>query len=68
MIVVAAEEDPMANTNTIWKCEQLRAGQITNRLVFDTEAQAKHFVRQMRGVEPDIFWRVEAVDASGVWN
>jgi hypothetical protein len=61
----------MANTmtnSTLWKCEQLRAGQITNRLVFDTEAQAKYFVRQMQQTEPDIFWRVEPVDSSGVWN
>jgi hypothetical protein len=55
-------------TNTLWRCEQLRAGQITNRLVFDTEAQANHFVREMRQAEPDIFWRVEAVDANMVWN
>jgi hypothetical protein len=55
-------------TNTLWKCEQLRAGQITNKVVFDNEQQAHHFVRQMRSVEPDIFWRIEPVDAQGVWN
>ncbi|HUB19397.1 MAG TPA: hypothetical protein VL990_12230 [Acidobacteriaceae bacterium] len=55
-------------TNRVWKCEQLRAGQITNLVVFDSESQARHFVREMGKVEPDIFWRVEAVEASGVWN
>ncbi len=55
-------------TNTLWKCEQLRAGQITDKVVFDTEDQAHHFVRQMRSVEPDIFWRIEPVDARLVWN
>lgn len=55
-------------TNTLWKCEHLRAGQITNRVMFDTEQQAHHFVDQMRSVEPDIFWRIEPVDAKMVWN
>jgi len=54
--------------NTLWKCEQLRAGQITNQVVFDTERQAREFVSQMSRVEPDLFWRVEAVEAQGVWN
>jgi hypothetical protein len=55
-------------TNTLWKCEQFRAGQITNQVVFDTEAQAHDFVDQMHKVEPDIFWRIEPVDAHMVWN
>ena len=55
-------------TNTLWKCEQLRAGQITNQVVFDNETQAHHFVEQMRQVEPDLFWRIEPVDARQVWN
>jgi len=55
-------------TNTLWKCEQLRAGQITNQVMFDNEQHASQFVRQMRHVEPDIFWRIEPVDAQMVWN
>jgi hypothetical protein len=58
----------MGMTNTLWKCEQLRAGQITNQVVFDSEKQAQHFVREMREVEPDIFWRIEPVDAQVIWN
>ena len=55
-------------TNTLWKCKQVRAGQITNQVLFDTEQQANHFVREMRTVEPDIFWRIEPVDAQRVWH
>ena len=54
--------------NRVWKCEQMRAGQVTNRVVFDTQEQASEFVAQMQRVEPDLFWRVEPVDAYGVWN
>lgn len=54
--------------NRVWKCEQMRAGQVTNRVVFDTQEQASEFVAQMKRVEPDLFWRVEPVDAYGVWN
>jgi hypothetical protein len=36
--------------------------------VFDSERQARYFVREMRQVEPDIFWRIEPVDAQMIWN
>jgi len=55
-------------TNTLLKCEQFRAGQITNQVVFDSEQQASDFVAQMQRMEPDIFWRIEPVDAKLVWN
>ncbi len=55
-------------TNTLWKCEQYRAGQVTNQVMFDNESQAHQFVAQMRTMEPDIFWRIEPVDAKMVWN
>lgn len=55
-------------TNTLWKCEQLRAGQVTNRVIFDNRDEATQFIAQMRRVEPDLFWRVEPVDARVVWN
>ena len=63
---VRSEETTM--TNTLWKCEQYRAGQITNRVMFDTREEAESFVAQMRKVEPDLFWRMEAVEAKMVWN
>jgi len=53
---------------TLWKCEQLRAGQVTNRVVFSSEQEASAFVAKMRQMEPDLFWRVEAVEAGRVWN
>ena len=55
-------------TNQLWKCEQLRAGQITNRLMFESQEQAQEFVAKMERVEPDIFWRIEPVDVRMVWN
>ncbi len=55
-------------TNTIWKCEQLRAGKLYNSVTFNSRQEADDFVAQMRRVEPDLFWRVEAIPASAVWN
>jgi hypothetical protein len=55
-------------TNTVWRCEQFRAGQRTNSVVFDSEEQASQFVAQMRKVEPDAIWHVEPVEAHMVWN
>lgn len=55
-------------TNTLWKCEQLRAGRVTNKVMFDTREEAESFVAKMRNVEPDLLWRMEAVEARMVWN
>ena len=55
-------------TNTLWRCEQYRAGQLTNKVVFDSEEEASQFVARMRQMEPDIFWQMEPVDARLVWN
>lgn len=55
-------------SRTLWKCEQLRAGTVTNQVTFDSEKQATEFVAKMRQLEPDIFWRVEPVEAWQVWN
>jgi hypothetical protein len=57
-----------ASGSKLWKCEQMRAGRVMNRVVFDTKEQASHFVAQMQRVEPDLFWRMEPVDPYGVWN
>lgn len=54
--------------NTVWKCEQLRAGQVTNRVMFDSEKQASEFVARMQQMEPDLFWRVEPIEGRMVWN
>ncbi len=55
-------------TETMWKCDQLRAGQLYNRMMFDTQAEAEQFVHKMRQVEPDQMFSIEAVAASQIWN
>lgn len=55
-------------TDTLWKCEQLRAGQVYNKVVFDTRREAEDFIEKMQKMEPDLFWRMEQVDAKMVWN
>ena len=55
-------------TETLWKCDQLRAGQLYNRMMFDTQAEAERFAQKMRQMEPDQMFAIEAVEASQVWN
>lgn len=55
-------------TETIWKCDQLRAGQLYNRLMFDTRDEAEQFAHKMRQAEPDQVFSIEAIAASQVWN
>jgi hypothetical protein len=55
-------------TETIWRCDQVRAGQLYNRMIFDTKAEAEQFMLRMRQMEPDQMISIEAVDASQIWN
>ena len=55
-------------TDTMWRCEQFRAGQIYNSVLFNTQEEAENFAAQMRRVEPDLTWKIEAVPAQSVWN
>lgn len=55
-------------TETIWRCDQVRAGQLYNRMTFDTKAEAEQFMQRMRQMEPDQMISIEAIDASRVWN
>ncbi len=55
-------------TKTLWRCEQLRAGKVYNKVLFYTQREAEQFVRQMKKMEPDLFWRMEAVQMEAVWN
>ncbi len=57
-----------AMTETLWKCDQLRAGQLYNRMMFDTQAEAKKFAEKMQQMEPDQTFAIEAVQASQIWN
>jgi hypothetical protein len=55
-------------TETMWKYEQLRAGKIYNQVMFNTREEAESFAAQMTRVEPDLFCRIEPVEARLWWN
>jgi hypothetical protein len=55
-------------TDTIWKFEQLRAGRIYNQVMFNTREEAEQFAAQMNKAEPDLFCRIEPVEARLTWN
>ena len=52
----------------MWKCDQLRAGQLYNRMMFDTQNEAEQFAQKMRQMEPDQTFAIEAIAASQIWN
>lgn len=54
--------------DTMWRCDQLRAGQLYNRMMFDTREEAEQFMNRMRKMEPDQTISIEAIDARQVWN
>ena len=54
--------------DTFWKCEQVRAGQVLDKIMFDTQEEAEQFVAQMKRNAPDLFWRLEPIKAKMVWN
>jgi hypothetical protein len=53
---------------TLWKCDQMRAGRLYSRMMFDTREEAEQFVRKMQNAEPDQMFAIEAVEARQVWN
>ncbi len=55
-------------TNLVWQCEQLRAGQVWNKMLFQTRGEAETFVQTMRRAQPDMLWTMEAVPANTIWN
>lgn len=63
------EKDGGAAMNeTLWMCDQMRAGQVYTRKIFDTEAEAQAFMQKMMQAEPDAMFNVEAIQARQVWN
>ncbi len=73
MAVVSLELNPKkkekrAMTDIIWRCDQLRAGQLYNRTVFDTKAEAEQFMQRMKQMEPDHMISIEQVEAKQIWN
>ncbi len=55
-------------TQTLWRCDQMWAGQLYTSVMFETREEAEHFVRKMQQAEPDQIFRVEPVAAHQVWN
>src|SRR5437868_9044405 len=57
-----------AMTETMWRCDQVRAGRLYNRMMFDTREEAELFVQRMQQMEPDQIFSIEAVDVSKLGN
>src|ERR1700722_14569397 len=57
-----------AMTETMWRCDQVRAGQLYNRMLFDTREEAVRFAQRMQQMEPDQMFSIEAIEARQVWN
>jgi hypothetical protein len=57
-----------AMTDTVWRCDQVRAGQLYNRMMFNTREEAVQFMQRMQKMEPDQMFSIEAVEARQVWN
>ena len=55
-------------TETMWKCDQVRAGRLYNRMMFDTKEEAVQFAQRMQQMEPDQMFSIEAIEAKQVWN
>ena len=58
----------MAMTETMWRCDQVRAGRLYNRMMFDTREEAVQFAQRMQQMEPDQMFSIEAIEAKQVWN
>ncbi len=58
----------MTMSETLWICDQLRFGQLYNRMMFDTKAEAEQFVQRMKPMEPDQQFSIEAIEAYKIWN
>jgi len=54
--------------DTLWRCDQIRAGQLYNRMMFDTKEEAEQFMNRMRQMEPDQMFSIEPVEAKQIWN
>ena len=55
-------------SETLWRCDALRAGRLYNRSLFGTREEAEEFAGKMREMEPDQMFSVEGIKASAVWN
>lgn len=55
-------------TDMMWRCDQVRAGQLYNRMIFDTKEEAIQFMQRMQPMEPDQIFSIEPVALSQIWN
>ncbi len=55
-------------SETVWKCEQLLAGSVYDKSLFDTREEAENYARKLMSVAPDTFVRIEPMDVKMVWN
>jgi hypothetical protein len=58
----------MRQDETIWQCEEWRAGKMYERKLFDTREDAEMFVRKLSQVAPDLVFKIAPVDLQHVWN
>ena len=52
----------------VWKCEQWLGGRIKEQNVFQSEQQAREFVRKLTGMSPDMVFKIEPMPIQHVWN
>jgi hypothetical protein len=55
-------------SETLWRCEALRAGRLYQSTLFATREEAEEFALKMQQAEPDQMFNVEAIKASTIWN
>lgn len=55
-------------SETVWMCDQMRAGQLYTRKIFDTLEEARTFQQHMLEAEPDAMFNVQSIEARQVWN
>lgn len=55
-------------SNTVWQCEQFRAGKVYEKQLFQTQQEAEEFAAKMARIAPDIFCRIEPIGVEKVWN
>ena len=51
-------------SDTVWRCDALRAGKLYNRTLFATREEAEAFAQRLQQVEPDQIFSVEAIKAN----
>ncbi len=52
----------------LWKCEQYLAGQLKDKSIFESEDQARAYMRKVQDIAPDLVFRIEPMPIQNVWN